>query len=140
MPGRQSHHPAIGGQYGDPAHAVQPPVPADELGADPLQPVCLHVIMPVRHIAVAALEDLLGIDRTCDRLARIGDPASDRDRGPQHRFARDARPVGALAPDQLALHHRHAQPGRARPVGDVCRSALPRSRSRHRRDPLQVRS
>jgi len=38
MPRGQRHHPAIGSRYGNPPVVVQPPVPADQLGADTFQP------------------------------------------------------------------------------------------------------
>jgi len=47
------------------------------------------------------------------------DPAGvgRRDDRPEHRLAGDARPVGALTPDQLLFHHRYGQSGRAGPDG-----------------------
>jgi hypothetical protein len=120
MPSRQYRRPAIGGLHGDPPATGQPPVPADQLGADALQPARLALVVPVGHVPVPAGEHRRGVHRPGDGLARPGDPAGvgNRDDRPEHGLAGDARPVGAFTADQFAFDSRDAEPGGAGPAGD----------------------
>jgi hypothetical protein len=70
----------------------------------------------------------LGVHQPGDRFLRSSDAAgiSDRDDWPEHCLAGDARPVRALAPDQLPLHRRDAQPGRAGTFGSGYADGPPR--------------
>ena len=74
--------------------------PAQQVDALGGEPALLAGVGVVRHHEVAPGQRLLDID-LCGRgsLAR----AMDRLAGPEQRLGRDARPVGALAADELAL-------------------------------------
>lgn len=57
MPGCQGDRPAAGDLHGDPPVAVQPPVAADQLGAEALQSGGLPLVVPASHPLVPAGED-----------------------------------------------------------------------------------
>ena len=108
---------AAGDLHGDSPVAVQPPVAADQVGAEALQSGSLPLVVPASYPLVPAGEDGRDVHRPGDRLECPRDPAGVgyRDDRPEHRLAGNAGPVGALAPDQFPFHGRHCESRRARP-------------------------
>lgn len=130
VPGGEGAAPTVGRDDGHPARSVDPALPAEQGGADGLDPVGLPGVVPVGDVVIAPGEDLGRVEPSGDRLAGTVDPARvrDRDDRPQQRLAGDAGPVRALPADQFALDHGDGQPGRAGMVGGVLAD---RARSEH---------
>ena len=110
----------------DAARAGQARGPANQLDALSLEPRRLGAVLVVPDHEVAPLEGALrqhpsahglaGARRLARRLERLA--------GPQQRLRRDAGPVVALAPDELAFDDRHAKAAVREPAGAVltCRT------------------
>ncbi len=116
-------HPAgaVGRGHLHGARPGEPSQPAVQVGADALHPLDLAVVLPVGGESVAAGEDRRGVERALRRVGEAGQAAGVRageDRA-QQGLAGHARPVGAFAADQFALHDRGGQTGRPGAVGDV---------------------
>lgn len=121
VPRGQRARAAAGGAHHDTARAVEAAVSAHEVGADPVDPLGLAVVLPIAGELVAAGEHRGGVEAAGDRLGRAahaagGGESLDR---PQQRFAWHARPVGAFAADQFAFDDRAREPGRAHTVRGV---------------------
>ena len=94
----------------------EPAAAAQQVDAVVRQPALLPGVGVVGDHEVAPRERRLDVDlRGRRRLAR----AVHRLARPQQRLRRDARPVGALAADQLALDDRDAQPALGQRAGAV---------------------
>jgi hypothetical protein len=86
-----------------------------------LEPLDLARVVPVGGEGGAPRQDRSAVDLAGHGLGRAGDRARRREHGAraQERLGRHARPVRALAADELLLDDDDAQPGAARAVGDV---------------------
>ncbi len=106
---------AVRGGDAYPARAVDPALPAEQVGADGLDPVGLPGVVPVSDVVIASGEDPGGVEWPGDRLAGTVHPACvrDRDDWPQQCLAGHAGPVRALPADQFTLDHGDAQTCRA---------------------------
>lgn len=106
---------------GDPAGAVDPAVAAEEVGADGLDPLGLPGVVPIGDVAVAAGEDLGGVESAGDGLPGAVHPLSvgDGDYRSQQCFAGDTGPVGAFTANEFTLHDGDAEAGGTGAVGDV---------------------
>ncbi len=93
-------------------HTGQPGPAPHQLDVVRGQPRQLTSVVPMRRELVAPGEHRVGGEVSVDRLAGTGDRArlGERVHGAQQCLARDARVVRALAPDELGLDHRDAQP------------------------------
>lgn len=101
-----------------PANAA---VAADQVDTGRVQPADLSVVLPVGGELVAVGEHRGHVQGHVRGVLEAGDPArlgAGGDRA-QQGLAGHARPVGAFAADQFALHEHRAQPCGMRPVGDV---------------------
>ena len=122
----------------DRARAGEPPRPPDEGDAPLREPALLPGVGPLRDHVVAPGECRLDVHlRARPDVARALHGLA----GPEQRLGRDARPVGALAPDQLALDDGDPQAalgqgGRAVLAGGACRPGRSRRSRRSRRELL----
>ncbi len=100
----------------DDADAGQPSAAAKERDVVVRQPAFLAGIRVVRDHEVTPREDRVDVDlRPCRRV-----PCGvDRLAGTKQRLRRDARPVGALAPDQLPLDERDPEAALGKRTGAV---------------------
>ena len=80
--------------------------------AHAFQAVGLPFVVPAGYPLVPAGEDRGGVHRPGYGLTGPGNPAGIGDNRPQDRLARDASPVGALAPDQFPFDGRYREAGR----------------------------
>ncbi|MGX1248276.1 thioredoxin [Streptomyces ambofaciens] len=121
VPGGQGAAAAVGAGHLHGARSGEPSLSAVQVDANALDPLDLAVVLPVRGELVAAGEDGLRVEGVLDLLGEAGQAAGVRagDDRAQQGLAGHARPVGALAADQFALHDRGGEPGRAGAVGDV---------------------
>jgi hypothetical protein len=108
----------------DAPRAGQTPRPAKHLDPLPFEVGGLGPVLVVRHHEVAPLEGARGSDAPVHGFARSRCLARRLERlaRPQQRLRRDAGPVVALAPDELAFDDRHPQAG----VRETPRTMLPR--------------
>lgn len=130
VPGREGVARAVVPGDDDPSGAVDPAVAAEEVGADGLDPLGLSGVVPIGDVAVAAGEDLGGIEPAGDRLpgAIHSSSVGDGDYRPQQRLTGDAGPVGAFTTDEFTLHHGDGETGGTGVVGDVLSD---RARAQH---------
>src|SRR6266511_2685542 len=101
----------------DPARARNPARAPDQVDPGALEPVRLSRVVVVGDLEVAPAERLADVELAASRLAGPGRLAGVGERlaGAQQGLRGDARPVRALAADQLAFHNRDAQPALGQP-------------------------
>ena len=121
VPGGEPRLGAVGGGDDDGALAVEPAGAADQVDAGAVDPLHLAVVVPVRGEAVAPGQRRRDVLLAGDRLLRPVDRPrlGERLGAAQQRLARHARPVGALAADELVLDEDGGQPAADGDVGDV---------------------
>ena len=119
--GREHALGAIGCLDPHPPFAVEPPVAAHEVDARPLEPADLAGVVPLVHDRVAGAEGGGDVDAAGNGSGRAGHRprrAESRDRA-QQRLRGHARPVRALAADELRLDDHRREPALHGTVGDV---------------------
>ena len=100
------------------------PVRGEPVRSPGIRPLAHHEIPPRERSVDIDVRVRLGVACCVDRLAR-----------PQQRLRRDARPVGAFAPDEITFDDRDLRPSGGERAGAV----LPR-RSRAQHDDVEVRA
>ena len=121
VPGREDGDRSVVGGHGDLLGRGDRGPAAHQVDPGSAEPLDLAVVLPVAGHVVAPPQHGGDVEGAGHGLPCAADPLRRAQcrRGAQQRLGGDARPVGALAPDELGLHDHGAQTALRGPVGDV---------------------